>query len=76
MNSQHEEKVEIVGYSYVYEGTDIEEAKKELSLLTECRGCKHDKNTDVLVHLEFCLRCKRAYHAEEDRNMHEDRYEK
>lgn len=68
------EKIEIVGYSYVYNGTDAEEAKREVSLITECWGCKHYKSTDILIHLEYCLRCKRAYQAEEDRDMHEDKY--
>lgn len=75
-NQNNNEKIEVVGYSYVCNGTDVEEVKREISLLTECGGCKHHKSTDILVHLEHCLRCKRAYHAEEDRDMNEDRYEK
>ena len=72
----NQEKIKIVGYSYVYEGTDAEEAEREVALLTECVGCKHAKTTDILVHLEFCLHCKRAYRAEEDRDIHADKYEK
>lgn len=42
--------------------------------MNECQGCKYEKSTDIKISLEFCTHCKRAYQAEEDRDMHEDKY--
>lgn len=42
--------------------------------MNECQGCKYEDSTDIKIHLEFCTHCKRAYQAEEDRDMHEDKY--
>ena len=44
--------------------------------MNECKGCKHEKSTDIGVHLEHCTHCKRAYSNDEDREMHEDLYVK
>ena len=42
----------------------------------ECKGCKYENSTDIQIHLEKCTHCKRAYHQEEDREIHKDLYEK
>ena len=42
--------------------------------MNECQGCKYEESTDIKIHLEVCTHCKRAYQAEEDRDMHEDKY--
>ena len=38
-------------------------------------GCKYEKSTNIKELLAFCTHCKRAYSHEEDREIHEDRYE-
>lgn len=40
-----------------------------------CSGCKYEKSTNIKELLAFCAHCKRAYSHEEDRKIHEDRYE-
>ena len=40
-----------------------------------CSGCKYEKSTNIKELLAFCTHCKRAYSHEEDREIHEDRYE-
>lgn len=40
-----------------------------------CSGCKYEKSTNIKELLAFCTHCKRAYSREEDREIHEDRYE-
>jgi hypothetical protein len=40
-----------------------------------CSGCKYEKSTNIKELLAFCAHCKRAYSHEEDREIHEDRYE-
>lgn len=40
----------------------------------ECNGCKYENSTDIEIHLEKCTHCKRAYHQEEDREIHKDLY--
>lgn len=51
----------------------ISQMKNEM---TKCDGCKYDKSTDIVIHLEFCTHCERAYTSEKDREYHEDLYEK
>lgn len=40
-----------------------------------CSGCKYEKSTNIKELLAFCTHCKRDYSHEEDREIHEDRYE-
>ena len=42
----------------------------------DCDGCKYEHSNDILIHMEFCLRCKRGYFNEEDQDIHEDLYDK
>ena len=42
-----------------------------------CDGCIHNDGpnaSNILVHMQFCLRCKRAYWKPEDRDIHVDFY--
>lgn len=55
-----------------YERTWTEKNNKEPS---PCSGCKYEKSTNIKELLAFCTHCKRAYSHEEDREIHEDRYE-
>lgn len=41
----------------------------------DCKGCRYEKSTNIKELLAFCTYCKRAYSHEEDREIHEDRYE-
>ena len=41
----------------------------------DCKGCRYEKSTNIKELLAFCTHCKRAYSYEEDRKIHEDRYE-
>lgn len=41
----------------------------------ECKGCKYENSTDIVVHLDKCTHCKRGYYNEEDREIHADLYE-
>lgn len=41
----------------------------------ECLGCKYDDSTNIAIHLQFCINCKRAYSRESERDIHEDLYE-
>lgn len=50
----------------------VEKNNKEPS---PCSGCKYEKSTNIKELLAFCTHCKRAYSHEEDREIHEDRYE-
>lgn len=43
--------------------------------MNDCKRCKYENSTDIEIHLEFCIDCKRAYSSEEDREFHEDKYE-
>ena len=40
-----------------------------------CSGCKYEKSINIKELLAFYTHCKRAYSHEEDREIHEDRYE-
>lgn len=40
----------------------------------DCKGCRYEKSTILKEILDY-TRCKRAYSHEEDREIHEDRYE-
>jgi len=42
--------------------------------MSECKGCKHDKNRNSRNGFEYCSQCDRAY-AGSDRGFHTDRYE-
>lgn len=48
----------------------------EAGYMNECEGCKYDKSTDIEVHMAKCNHCKRGYFVDEERNLHEDMYEK
>lgn len=39
------------------------------------KGANTKKSTNIKELLAFCTHCKRAYSHEEDREIHEDRYE-
>lgn len=49
--------------------------KKNNKEPSPCSGCKYEKSTNIKELLAFCTHCKRAYSHEEDREIHEDRYE-
>lgn len=50
-------------------------AEKNNKEPSPCSGCKYEKSTNIKELLAFCTHCKRAYSHEEDREIHEDRYE-
>lgn len=50
-------------------------AEKNNKEPSPCSGCKYEKSTNIKELLAFCTHCKRAYSHEEDRKIHEDRYE-
>lgn len=50
-------------------------AEKNNKESSPCSGCKYEKSTNIKELLAFCTHCKRAYSHEEDREIHEDRYE-
>ena len=43
--------------------------------MNECTGCKYEDSVDIVEAISICTYCKRAYSREEDREMHEDKYE-
>lgn len=43
--------------------------------MSECKGCKHDKNRNSREGFAYCSQCDRVY-AGEDKGYHADRYEK
>lgn len=50
-------------------------AEKNNKEPSPCSGCKYEKSLGIKTLLAFCTHCKRAYSHEEDREIHEDRYE-
>ena len=50
-------------------------AEKNSKESSPCSGCKYEKSLGIKTLLAFCTHCKRAYSHEEDREIHEDRYE-
>ena len=42
----------------------------------DCKGCKNENSTDIHVHLAFCNYCKRSKGTQEEKDMHDDKYEK
>lgn len=44
--------------------------------MDDCSCCKYENSTDIKIHMEFCLHCKRGYFAEEERDLHEDLFVK
>lgn len=42
----------------------------------DCDGCKYEDSNDIVIHMEFCLHCKRGYFSKEDQEIHEDLYVK
>ena len=43
--------------------------------MDECNGCKYEESTDIKIHMQYCLHCKRGYLAEEARDLHDDLFE-
>lgn len=41
----------------------------------DCDGYKYEDSNDILIHMEFCVHCKRGYFDEKDQDIHEDLYE-
>ena len=50
-------------------------AEKNNKEPSPCSGCKYEKSTNIKELLAFFSLFKRAYSCEEDREIHEDRYE-
>ena len=50
-------------------------AEKNSKEPSPCSGCKYEKKYKHKGAFSFCTHCKRAYSHEEDREIHEDRYE-
>ena len=45
-------------------------------IFTDCGGCKYEESNDITVHCGICNHCKRTFHTEFERDIHEDLYEK
>lgn len=54
---------------------EIEEIQSGIYARYQSTACKYEKSTNIKELLAFCTHCKRAYSHEEDREIHEDRYE-